>query len=262
VLKWLAERRRRKLTRAPFPARWEEILCRNVLHYGTLDDPEKARLRALIQVFAAEKNWEGAGGLEITDEIRVTIAAQACLLFLGLSHDYHRNVESIVVYPSTVISPEPRPGFFETITEPDEGDVAIDGEAFEGGPVIIIWDAVLRGGRRPGSGSNVVFHEFAHKLDMLDGVSDGTPPLGSRTQYAEWSRTCSREFARLKREAGKGKNPFLDPYGAADEAEFFAVATEQFFDRPHALRGQAPDLYGVLKGFFNQDPAGRASPEK
>lgn len=261
MLNWFAQRRRRKLTRAPFPARSEEVLRQNVLYYGALDVPEKARLRSLIQVFAAEKNWEGAGGLEITDEIRLTIAAQACLLYLGLSHDYHRNVESIIVYPSTVLSPEPRPGFFETITEPEEGDVAIDGEAFEGGPVIIIWDAALQGGRHPGSGSNVVFHEFAHKLDMLDGFSDGTPPLGSRKRYAEWGRTCSREFSRLKKEAGKGKNTFLDAYGTADEGEFFAVATEQFFDRPHSLRDRAPDLYEVLKGFYNQDPAGRASLE-
>lgn len=262
MLHWFTERRRRKLTRAPFPAAWEEILQNNVFYFRDLDALEKARLRSLIQVFAAEKNWEGAGGLEITDEIRVTIAAQACLLLLGLSLDYYRNVESIVVYPSSVVPPEHTPGFFEIPTEPVEEEIPIDGEAFQSGPVIIIWDAALRGGRHPRSGYNVVFHEFAHKLDMLDGFSDGTPPLDSRALHNEWSRTCSREFARLRKEAGKGKNSFLDAYGAADEAEFFAVATEQFFDRPHSLRNQAPDLYEVLKGFYHQDPAGRASPEK
>ena len=258
MFRWLADRRRRKLTRAPFPSAWEEILQRNSAHYRVLDGDEKTRLRALVQVFVAEKNWEGAGGLEITDEVQVTVAAMACLLYLGLSHDYHRNVESIIVYPSTVLSQAIRHGFFEIVTEPVEEEAPIDGEAFEGGPVIITWDAAVECSRHPGSGGNVVFHEFAHKLDLLDGVFDGTPPLAGREEYGEWARRCSMEYARLGREAKRGRDSFLDPYGAVDEAEFFAVATEHFFDRPHILRERAPELYRLLSGFYRQDPAERA----
>jgi len=251
---WLTHRRRKRLTRAPFPAAWEEIIRRNVAHYGMLDDALRAHLHALLQVFIAEKHWEGAGGLEITDEIRVTISAQACLLLLGLSHNYYRNVESIIVYPSTVVPPKRRPGFFETTLAPVEREVPILGQAFERGPVIIIWDAALQGGRHPELGHNVIFHEFAHKLDMLDGLADGTPALRDRAEYRDWVQTCSREYLRLKRDAEKGKKTFLDAYGATNEAEFFAVATEQFFDRPKHMLDHAPDLYRVLREYYRQDP--------
>lgn len=112
MFRWLTARRRQKLIQAPFPSEWEEILRRNVAHYCMLEEAQRARLRGLIQVFITEKNWEGAGGLKLTDEIRVTISAQACLLLLGLPHNYYRNVQSIIVYPTTVIPPQRRPGFF------------------------------------------------------------------------------------------------------------------------------------------------------
>ncbi|UCG37890.1 MAG: zinc-dependent peptidase [bacterium] len=256
MFRWLLERRRRRLTREPFPDSWEEILHRNVAHFGLLEDARKARLRALIQVFVAECNWEGAGGLEVTDEVRVTISAQACMLLLGLSIDHYRNVGSVVVYPSTVVSTPHSPGFFETPLEPVEEEVPIDGEAHPQGPVVIIWDAALESGRNPGSGFNIVYHEFAHKLDMLDGLADGTPPMRDRTQHREWVKVCSREYLRLKKAAGAGRRTFLDAYGAEDEAEFFAVATEQFFDSPHLMVRHAPDLYRVLRDFYRQDPAG------
>jgi len=261
VFQWFTHRRRKRLARTPFPAAWEEILHRNVAHYGMLDEGQKAHLRSLIQVFSAEKNWEGAGGLEMNDEIRVTIAAQACLLLLGLSHNYYRNVQSIVVYPSTVIPPERRPGFFETTTTPVSQEVPIIGQAFQQGPLIIIWDSALHSGRHPRLGHNVVYHEFAHKLDMLDGLADGTPPLRDRAEYRDWVSTCSREYLRLRRDAEAGKPSFLDAYGAANEAEFFAVATEQFFDRPDQLVNLAPELYRVLQEYYQQDPVKRVVPE-
>lgn len=257
MLYWLADLRRKKLTKAPFPSSWEDIIRRNVAHYCMLKDAERAHLRALIQVFVAEKNWEGAGGLELTDEIRVTISAQACLLLLGLPHDYYRNVISIIVYPSTVIPPQRDPGFFETTIAPIDVEQPIIGEAFDQGPVIIIWDAALRGGRHPELGHNVIYHEFAHKLDMLDGAADGTPPLRDRTEYRDWVLTCSHEYLRLKRDTQKGRKSFLDAYGATDEAEFFAVATEQFFDQPLPMLEHAPDLYRILKEYYRQDPAER-----
>jgi len=131
------------------------------------------------------------------------------------------------------------------------------GQAFQQGPVILVWDAVLRSSRHPELGQNVVYHEFAHKLDMLDGTADGTPPLRNLSEYRDWVIICSREYLRLRHDAEQGKKSFLDVYGATTEAEFFAVATEQFFDSPIRLKEQAPDLYRVLKEYYNQDPAER-----
>jgi len=224
-----------------------------------LEEAERVHLQALIQVFIAEKHWESAGGLELTDEIRVTISAQACLLLLGLPHNFYSNVESIVVYPSTVVPPQRRPGFFETPVTPLKAENPIIGQAFRQGPVIIIWDAALRGSRHPELGHNVIYHEFAHKLDMLNGAADGTPPLRDRAEYRDWVQTCSHEYLRLKHDTQKGKRSFLDAYGATSEAEFFAVATEQFFDRPGQLIANAPELYRVLREYYRQDPAERVS---
>jgi len=256
---WLIDRRRKKLTQAPFPSLWEDIIRRNVAHYCMLEDAQRAHLRTLIQVFIAEKKWEGAGGLELTDEIRVTISAQACLLLLGLPHNYYRNVESIIVYPSTVVPPQRNPGFFENTFAPVELEHPIIGQAFQQGPLIIIWDAALHGSRHPESGHNVIYHEFAHKLDMLDGAADGTPPLRDRAEYRDWVLTCSREYLRLKHDTEKGKKSFLDAYGATSEAEFFAVATEQFFNQPRLMIEHAPDLYRVLQEYYRQDPAERVA---
>ncbi len=254
---WLADRRRKKLTQAPFPSLWEHIIRSNVAHYCMLDGVQRTHLRALIQVFIAEKNWEGAGGLELTDEIRVTITAQACLLLLDLPHNYYRNVNTIIVYPSAVIPPQRKPNFFENTSTPVAPEHPIIGQAFHRGPLIIIWDAALHGGRHPESGHNVIYHEFAHKLDMLDGAADGTPPLRNRAEYRDWVLTCTREYLRLKHDTEKGKKSFLDAYGATNEAEFFAVATEQFFDQPRSMQAHAPDLYRVLQEYYRQDPAKR-----
>ncbi len=258
MFSWLVNYRRKKLIRKPFPPAWEDIIRRNVAHYRLLDDIERTRLRKLILVFIAEKYWEGCGGLELTDEIRITISAQACLLLLGVPHNYYHNVQTILVYPSTVIPPPPKLGFFETALEPIEDSHPIIGQAFQQGPVIIIWDAALHDGRHPESGHNVVYHEFAHKLDMLDGTADGTPPLWNRAEYRDWVQICSREYLRLRHDVEHGKDTFINAYGATSEAEFFAVATEQFFDRPLLIKKEAPDLYRVLKEYYRQDPALRA----
>ncbi len=253
------KRRRKKLTQAAFPPAWEEIIRRNVAHDAMLTDAERAELRGLIQVFIAEKQWEGAGGLEVDDEIRVTISAQACLLLLGLPHNYYRDVQSIIVYPTTVVAPQRQPGFFERPSIQADRQSPILGQAFLQGPVIIIWDAALREGRHPESGHNVIYHEFAHKLDMLDGTADGTPPLSRRDEYRDWVDICSRDYQSLKNDADRGKKSFLNAYGATNEAEFFAVATEQFFDQPQMLIRQAPDLYRVLREYYRQDPSRRAT---
>jgi len=259
MFRWFTNRRRKKLTQAPFPQSWSDSIQRNVGHYDMLDDKEREQLCALIQVFIAEKHWEGAGGLELTDEIRVTISARACLLLLGLPHNYYKNVKTIIVYPSTVVVPQRKMGVFENTIAPVNPAQAIIGQAFRRGPVIIIWDAALRGGRHPKSGHNVIYHEFAHKLDMLDGLADGTPPLKDRTEFRDWVQTCTQEYLRLKKRTKKGKRSFLDDYGATNEAEFFAVATEHFFEQPSLMIKHAPDLYRVLKSYYQQDPALRIS---
>ena len=257
MFNWFQERRRKKWMQAVFPATWEEIIRRNVVHYCMLEEAKRARLRTLVQVFILEKNWEGAGGLELNDEIRVTVSAQACLLILALPHNYYQNVSSIIVYPSTVIPPQRKLGSFENTIAPMDLKQPILGQAFLQGPVIIIWDAALHGGRHPELGHNVIYHEFAHKLDMLDGAADGTPPLRNRAEYSEWSQVCTHEYQRLRHDISMGKESFLNAYGATSEAEFFAVATEQFFDRPQLLIRQAPDLYHVLQAYYRQNPVAR-----
>ncbi len=256
MLRWLTERRRRHILENPFPPEWEEVLRRNVAAYALLDDDERARLRQLVQVFIAEKHWEGCGGLELTDEMRVTIAGQACLLILGRSHDLFARVVSILVYPSTVVTPDRRPGFFVQPVGPAHGGEPIIGEAFRGETIIFSWDAVLRGARNSHDGVNVVFHEMAHAIDFLDGAADGTPPLGSRAEYRTWAEVCTAAYRALADAVQRGAPPgVLRDYGARNEAEFFAVATEAFFERPHDLAREHPALYAVLARFYNLDPA-------
>lgn len=259
VFRWFRRRRRKKLLAEPFPAAWEAIILRNVAHDQWLDVEERRHLRDLIRLFVAEKSWEGCGGLVLTDEIRVTVAAQACLLILKLPDDLYRNVHSILIYPSTVVVPTRRPGGFEIPTRPIVENQPALGEAQLRGPVILVWDAVKRMGRHPESGHNVVYHEFAHKLDMLDGRADGTPPLAERSEVERWSQVCSQEYLALRERKALGRDGLLDAYGATNEAEFFAVATEHFFDQPVALHGRHPELYDVLRAFYRQDPATRVA---
>ena len=225
--------------------------------YAALSERDRARLRDDLRVLVAEKNWEGCGGLEMTDEIKVTIAAQAAILLLGIEHDYFARVQSILVYPTGFRSPE---GW----TRPDgviDLSVGALGQAWYDGPVVLAWDSVLEGGRDPRDGLNVVLHEFAHQLDYLDGLADGTPLLRRKGDYARWQEVMTREFERLKAEAGSGTARVLDAYGATDHAEFFAVATEAFFEKPREMCSRHPELYAVLCDYYGQDPAARSRPE-
>lgn len=253
LLSWLKNRRRRQLLALPFPSAWLEYLHKNVLMYERLTESEKATLRGQLRILVAEKNWEGCGGLSITDEIKVTIAAQACLLLLGIDHDSFERVQSILVYPSGYRSPEGWVG-------PD-GVVHLDtgllGEAWYHGPVILAWDNVLAGGQNIQDGRNVVLHEFAHQLDYLDGIADGTPPLGNRAQYRKWHDVMNAEYARLVEESEHGKPRVLDAYGATSPAEFFAVATECFFEKPVQMNRRHPQLYDILREYYCQDSARR-----
>ena len=256
---WFRRRRRRRLTSGRFPDSWRETIERNVPHYAELTGAERTRIHDFVQIFVAEKAWEGCGGLVLDDEIRVTVAAQAGLLVLGLPHEYYRNVRTILVYPSTVVTPDRPPGVFEHPRIHSASGIPILGEAQSRGPVILVWDAVMQAARHPHDGHNVVYHEFAHKLDMLDGAADGTPLLESRASIERWAEVCSHAFNDLRARVENGHRAFLDAYGATNEAEFFAVATEHFFDRPREMLENEPDLYGVLRDFYGQDPAERSS---
>lgn len=246
---WLRARRRKKIVAEPIPEAWHRYLDDNVALARHLDPDSRRRLLERMQVFIAEKYWEGCGGLELTEEMQVTIAAQACLLVLGRHDQLYGDVASILVYPSTLITP-PRPlGFFEQPRAPVGHGRTVIGEAMLGGPVVLAWDAVLAGGRGETLG-NVVLHEFAHKLDMATGRIDGTPPLSSRAERQRWGRVCSAAFARHRARTEAGWPTLMDAYGATNEAEFFAVSTESYFTRPQELAYEHPELFALLADFY------------
>ena len=239
----------------PFPQAWLAILNANVALYHALTPTEQSRLRDGLRLFIARKSWEGCRGLPMTDEIRVTISAQACLLQMGWEPmDLFPNVESILVYPAGYVATQRTVGPGGVIRESPS---ARAGEAWSQGPVILSWPDALAGGRKWSDGHNVVLHEFAHKLDFRDGAGDGVPPLSEAEQYETWSRVMSAEYAELVARKEAGEETLLDWYGATDPAEFFAVATECFFEKPRELAGTHPALYGVLHGYYRQDPARR-----
>ena len=256
---WFNDNRRKKILATPFSNEWERLIQNNIQYYQHLNNEEKKRLQDLIQIFIAEKHWLGCNNLELTDEIRVMIAAHACLLILALPNDYYRNVKSIYVYPTTIFSPESPIGFFEVPTTPIRGPIPILGEAHHRGPVILVWDEVKRETRHPEHGHNVVYHEFAHKLDMLDGSADGTPLLSTPEDYQLWSGVCSKEYLELRNKVEHGSSSFFDSYAATNESEFFAVVTEHFFCKPKNMKHHHPKLYQVLQDFYRQDPAKKQS---
>jgi Mlc titration factor MtfA (ptsG expression regulator) len=254
VFSWFKGRRRKKLGEQPFPAAWTVHLERNFAHWGRLTPAERSRLEDIVQVLVEEKHWEGCGGLEITDEIRVTIAAQAGVLLLGMDHDYYDNVDSILVYPSGYSLPRTASGPGGVV---GDDALAVLGSAHYGGPVVLSWDAARSGGRDARDGRNLVYHEFAHKLDMLDGVVDGTPDLDGADEVRAWARAMTAAYDDLRARANRGKKTLLDKYGATNVAELFAVATEVFFEKPAQLKKQYPGVYDVMLGFYGQDLAAR-----
>jgi hypothetical protein len=253
------ERRRRRLREAPFPSAWLAIVERNVALYRHLPGKDRSELLGHIQVFLAEKKFEGCGGLEMNDEIKVTIAAQACVLLLHRDAHYYPRLRSILVYPHAYVakSAERLPGGIVS-----EGASARLGESWVGDLVVLSWDDARSGASDLASGHNVVLHEFAHQLDQEDGVADGAPVLERRNEYVAWARILSGEFEQLRSEAARGLPTDLDPYGATNAAEFFAVATEAFFTKPGRLKRKHPELYEELRSFYKQDPEGyRAASE-
>ena len=246
---WLRERRRRRIRERAWPEGWDAIIDENVALARELEPGRRQRLRDRIMVFVEETYWEGAGGLVLDEEMQVTIAAQACLLVLDRDEELYRDVSSIVVYPSAVVTPPRRPALFEQPTAPIGHGRVVIGEAMMGGPVVLAWDAVLAGGRGEVAG-NVVLHELAHKLDMAGGRVNGTPPLKRRGDRERWARVCNEAFARHRGAVDAGWPTMMDAYGATNEAELFAVATEMYFTRPAELAFEHPELYELLADFY------------
>jgi MtfA peptidase len=239
--------------RTGLPDDWEAIVSTRLGAWKAFDAGEREELAGIADWLLRHKHWEAAHGFALDDAMLTTIAVEAAVLVLALDVDHYREVSAIVVYPSTVLSRGTYAGPVRgTVTE---GVLPVLGEAHDRrGPVVLAWDEVERGARHPGHGRNVVFHEFAHKLDMLDELIDGTPPL-PKEQLARWIEVCTDAYTALHAEQPR---PPLDPYGGVSPGEFFAVATETFFDAPLALEEHERDLYAVLRDFYRQDPAARA----
>jgi MtfA peptidase len=252
ILTLLKERRRRRLQGRPFPKEWLTLIQRHVVFFSRLSPMDRAELLGHIQVFLAEKRFEGCSGFEITDEVRVTIAAQACLLLLHRRTDYFPGLLTILVYPLTYMVEERRQ-IGEHLWE--EGTVSRLGETGRRmGSLVLSWGAVKHGAANPADGKNVVLHEFAHQLDFENDAADGVPELATREQQLAWADVMRSEYASLRAADESGIPTLLDTYGATDPVEFFAVLVEAFFEQPRALRAHHPKLYAELRTYFQQDP--------
>jgi Mlc titration factor MtfA (ptsG expression regulator) len=246
------KRRRQRLRQQAFPPEWLAIIERNVVYYRLLPTADQRELQGLVQVFLAKKQFEGCGGLEMTDEIRLTIAAQACILLLHRGTDLYPMLQSILVYPTASIAPATHYQADGTVTEEAQARL---GESWARGAVVLSWDDVKRGAADMHDGHNVVFHEFAHQLDHEFGAAEGAPVLPRRSMYIAWARVLSHEYDRLIQDIAHHRRTLLEEYGATNPAEFFAVATEGFFEQPLKLKACHPDLYEQLQLFYHQDPA-------
>lgn len=219
-----------------------------------MSEADRRELGGIVQVLLHEKNFEGCGGLTITDEMRVTIAAQAAVLLLHRDTGYYPTLRSILVYPRAYHAPSLRRNPDGTVSEGIQGR---RGESWYRGALVLSWQDVTHGAADATDGQNLVFHEFAHQLDAESGGMEGAPALAGAARYRDWARVLGREYDALIADLHRGHHTLLDPYGSTNPAEFFAVATELFFERPHAMRETYPALYEQMARFYRQDPAAR-----
>jgi len=250
---WFARwRRGRAAQRSSVTAEEWSSVTQRFSFLQALNAEEQSRLRDLVAAFLNEKSLQGAGGLVITRDIELVIAAQACLLVLNLDLDYYSDWVEVIVYPDEFIVDHEytdEDGVVHHVRAP------LSGEAWDQGPVVLSWqDAEAADG---GDGYNVVMHEFAHKLDMLNGAADGFPPLHADMDRELWSKTFSEAYADFERQVEQDEDTLIDPYAAEDPAEFFAVLSELFFERPDALQEVYPMVYAQLSAFYRQDPYAR-----
>jgi Mlc titration factor MtfA (ptsG expression regulator) len=249
-LRWARRRREQQLRQQPFPAEWESDLSRHLRLYRRLPESLRHQLRGLVRVFLHTKRFEGAAGLAVTESMRVRIAAQACILLLHRETRVYPRLRSIIVYPSSFTVPthvEFTPGHHLAETEDRLG------ESWRTGAVVLSWQTIEEESRQP-AGRNLVLHEFAHQLDMENGAADGMPALDSPREYADWARVLDVSYQAFRRDVNAGRFSPLPPYAAENKAEFFAVATELFFEAPSALRSQFPSFYEKLCAFYRQNP--------
>lgn len=259
--------RRNSAGEKPFSHEWREILTANAAFYWRLSEAQQAKIRRDVLILVADKYWEGCNGFTITDEAKITIAAQVARLTLGFDGEYFDAVKSILVYPSPYVASG------KTVIDSGvilEGESHRLGEAWYRGPVILSWPETLAAGREEIVGENLVVHEFAHQLDMQNGrAADGMPPMASREQFEKWKRVVESEFESLVRDCEDrsavrwfSNSPGeLDCSAAGNRAEFFAVASERFFTTPREFRDRRPELYEVLAEFYRQEPGEKESGE-
>ena len=254
VLIWFFITRRRRarlltLLSTPLKASDISILEKNVGLYALLPDELRSQLHGLIQVFLAEKKFIGRG-IDITEDIRLTVAGNACLLLLHSHRKTFPGFTSILIYPETYVAHQTtQDGALQTRETSRRA-----GESWIRGPVVLSWSDVISGSKNANDGHNVVIHEFAHKLDEQTGQMDGLPLLREQAHYKEWSEILGAEYISLQERAKRRKNKVLDTYGTVSPPEFFAVATESFFEKPRQMKSRLPDLYRQLKTFFQLDP--------
>jgi len=252
---FLRARRRRKLLALSTPPEWETLFIANVPLYEIMPPELRERLKSLAQAFLAEKRFEACGGLELDDSMKLIISAQACTLLLGRAKpSFFPALDTILVYPSAFYSQERID--IDNGQWIDEEDAEKLGESWHGGSLILSWEHVKRDGNMQNDGLNVVLHEFAHQLDEESGFADGAPSLdGSNLSYRQWSEVMSREYASLLRDLKRGRRGPIDEYGASNPAEFFAVVTETFFEKPIQLKRRHPALYDEFLRLYRLDPA-------
>ena len=248
---WLPRFRLKRAMSAPFPDEWVDILERNIGVYKNLPMPLRLQLRLLIKQFLHEKHFSGARGIEVTDEMRVTIAAQACMLQLNRNGRLYPQLKYIILYPSAFVVSRPEMDGAGVVSHGQKG---LLGESWQNGKVILAWDNVLHGARNFVDGSNVVLHEFTHQLDSETGSTNGAPLLAGESSYRSWAGALSGEFGELQKDARVGKRSLIDHYGATNPAEFFAVATETFFEKPRRMAKHHQELFEVLKSYYRIDP--------
>jgi Mlc titration factor MtfA (ptsG expression regulator) len=246
---WRRLQRERRL-RQPFPAAWRRLLHRHMPLYTRLPPALQARLRREVQALVRQP-FIGCAGLDVTDEMRVLIAAQAALLLLGGDKGGFANLREVLVYPGAFVVD--RPVADEAGLQRDERRVH-SGESWQRGQVILSWDDVQRGAADPADGDNVVIHEFAHQLDQQRGVASGAPFLGHPGRYPAWAAAFSAAFADVRQREAHGERTLIGAYGASAPAEFFAVASERFFERPEALHAEHPAMYAELARYYGVDP--------
>jgi Mlc titration factor MtfA (ptsG expression regulator) len=269
VFTWWRNRRRQQLLAQPFPHEWEAWLATNFRHLAHLTAAEQTRLRNDLRLLVTEKHWEACKGLEVTDEMRVTISAHAALLGLGFEQLPFARLQTVLLYAEPFVwSHKRRPAWspaspiWGAVVGEEEVDEVALGQAGPQGPVVLVWSEVIEQCRNAEPRRNVVIHEFAHLLDAHhDSMMDGLPELDHVANVDAWVDTFDDEFERLIRQARLGRKTVLDYYGTTSEAEFFAVASEAFFEQPVQLRRESPELYTILKDFYRQDPATRTSLE-